>query len=94
MFTRDISRILRRFCILLVLLAGLGVMASTAPTGSSAAAPALQCCTQCEPDLQECYVRRCHCSATTGLCPPGSQSCLSQCNFYFDYCEIHCDSGC
>jgi hypothetical protein len=91
MFSPEAKRVLRRLCILLALLACFGVLASSSTPGEAAA---LTCCSQCEPELQECYVNSCHCDPVTGLCPQGSQSCMSRCNFFFDYCETHCNFGC
>lgn len=91
MFGKETSGLLKRCCVLLTLLVCLGVFSSSPASGKAAVKA---CCSTCEPELQECYVRSCHCDPVTGICPPGSQTCISRCNFYFDYCEIHCTPGC
>jgi hypothetical protein len=83
--------VLRKLFILGLLIAGLGFF--TSDMGAKQAL-AVECCSVCVPNYQNCLVRSCGCDPLTFRCPTGSSGCQSFCQLRLDQCDINCNQDC
>ena len=80
MFRPDIKTLVRKFLILMVLVAGLVVLSSGLPGKGTLAAV---CCSACGPQYNACV---------EGCDPPGA--CNASCGFQLRVCQRTCTPGC